>query len=173
MGSIMDRSVITLALAALAIATLAPRDAGAHPWGDKTVGLGLTFYKPTGLTADFRFSDDHSLDLTVGLHTFDQRRGGYAHLQYLVRPFDLTHDRSLYAPVYLGLGPYVYDRDRNFDDDVHLGLRVPLGLALEFRPPIQLFFELALRVPLLEVRGDRDRSRGHDLGGALGLRLYF
>ena len=166
---------LALALALVPLAALAgvPRAANAHPWRGKNVGLGLTFYEPTGLTAAFRLSGTQSLDLTVGLDTFDDTDAGYAHLQYLVSPFELTHSSSVAVPVYLGLGPYVYDHNRSFDDDVHLGLRVPFGIAVEFRAPIQLFFELAVRAPIAELDHDDRHDHGTDLGGAVGFRLFF
>lgn len=160
-------------LAAITSTMLDPGRAEAHPWNDRNVGLGLVFYEPTGLTAEFRLSGSQSLDFTLGLDTFSATDAGYLHLQYLVDAFEIHHDGSLAVPVYLGLGPYLYDHNRSFDDDVHLGLRVPFGLALEFRPPIQLFFELGIRAPLVEFDHDDRHDHGTDLDGAIGFRLFF
>ncbi|MBI3178980.1 MAG: hypothetical protein HYZ27_04925 [Deltaproteobacteria bacterium] len=168
-------SVISPALCIVWLATaLAPSPAAAHGnhrhKGD--IGLGLVVGQPTGITVQLRNSYSTALNLAVGLDIFDGRNG-YAHLDYTVAPFSVAHNRTLIIPFYLGLGALVAAHDGPFPDDgdVHVGARVPLGLAFEFAAPVHIFLELALNWILIDT-GAHD-TPFFDWGGALGFRVFF
>jgi hypothetical protein len=76
------------------------------------------------------------------------------------------------VPIYLGVGGVIAGPRSNFGDNLALGVRVPFGLAIQFRrAPVQLFFELAVR--LLFVREGNNNYDRTDLTGGLGFRVYF
>jgi hypothetical protein len=79
------------------------------------------------------------------------------------------------VPVYIGVGGFYLDHGRGWDgDEGHLGVRFPLGIAFEFRAPVQLFFELGARVYLVDIDEDVPHDHdGLDLGGSVGFRIYF
>ena len=158
----------TAAALALALGALAARDARAD---DKTFGLGVVVGEPTGATAEIVFGPKTSLDLALGVELFHDR-DLYFRLDFLFRLVEF-HESSLTIPLYLGIGAFLWDHDRNRDDDdLHLGPRVPFGVALEFSTvPIQIFFEIALRIIFFDHGGDDQVDA--DLSGALGFRYYF
>jgi hypothetical protein len=164
------------ALTSLALMLLEPAEVRAHPWGGRTIGVGVVLGEPTGLTLDVKTSHWSSLELDVGLGTFDDGDfdDDYVHMEFLVRPFWLTHTRSLAIPFYLGVGAFYLEHGRDPDgEDGHLGARFPLGLAFEFRPPVQIFFELGLRLHLVDIDHDDRHDHDLDVGGAIGFRVYF
>src|SRR4030095_14826042 len=113
----------------------------------QTFGIGLIVGSPTGLSAELRLGPQSGLDLSPRLHAFDHRpHGGYSHMDYLVY-FAQVNGGEVALPFYLGIGGVIWDHDYHYDDDLHLGLRVPFGMQLAFRSvPISFFFELAVRV---------------------------
>ncbi|MBI4508865.1 MAG: hypothetical protein HY698_04465 [Deltaproteobacteria bacterium] len=151
-----------------------PAHADAHRSSSRTIGLGVTLGEPTGLSLDIRPSHSSSLELAIGWDTIDQDEGhlddGYVHLEYVVRPFVLAHSGRLAVPFYLGIGAFLLEHGSWNEDDLHLGARVPFGIAFEFRAPVQIFLEVALRFFLIDDHGAHDDL---DLGGALGFRVYF
>jgi hypothetical protein len=165
------RRIVVAAVVTLALCAAAHR-AEAHPWARRNIGIGVVLGEPTGLTLDIRPNHWSSFVLDVGFDTFDDDESGYVHLEYQVRLFDLTHTARLSIPFYLGIGIFYSDRDRDFADDGHLGPRVPIGIAFEFRPPVQIFAELAFRWLLVDIDHEDDHDRT-DFGGAVGFRLYF
>lgn len=167
---------ILVAAAALAAALVAaPRAAWARrPTGEpfsRTFGIGLIVGTPTGLSGEVRLGGNTSLDFALGLDAFEDE-DTYLHVDYLVYLTDLASGRDLGVPIYLGVGGILYDHDRDFGDDLHIGVRVPFGIALAFRrAPVEIFFELAVRVVL--VHEDDHKHDRAGLGGALGFRVYF
>jgi hypothetical protein len=133
-------------------------------------GLGLIIGAPTGLSAELRLGSNTSLDFALGLERFDDDEL-YLHFDYLVYPVDLASGGSVAVPLYLGVGAILWDRGNDFGDDLSLGVRVPFGLALAFRrAPVQIFFELAVRLIVVE---EVDRDDDVDLTGGVGFRVYF
>jgi hypothetical protein len=163
------RRVVFAAAFVAALAAAAPR-AEAHRWHRNNIGVGLVLGEPTGLTLDIRPNHWSSFEIDLGLGTFEEEDSGYAHLTYQVRFVDLTHRPRLSVPLYLGVGIFFSDHARDFEDG-HVGVRFPFGIAFEFRPPIQIFAEIALQVFLVDI--GHDHSHDLDIDGALGFRLYF
>ena len=181
--------VITSALAVLVLVlVLAPGQAearrryggGMGEPGASTFGIGLILGTPTGLSLELRLSPRSALDFAIGFGSFDDDDDyyddddGYLHFDYLVYLADLARGGSVAVPFYLGIGAAFWDNDRRNDfdnDDLNMGIRVPFGLALAFRSaPVQFFFELALRLQILD---ENDSDDDLDLTGALGFRVYF
>jgi hypothetical protein len=151
--------------AGIALLVLLQSLADARP--RRSFGLGIIFFEPTGLSFEARFARRQSIDIAVGFDTFDNDENTYVHVEYLVKPFDLGRSRSLTVPLYLGVGGFFREHGPGED----LGVRVPFGLALEFRAPLQVFFEVALRATLAD--SDHDHGDDIDVDGAVGFRLLF
>ena len=138
---------------------------------DHDFGLGVVVGEPTGATAEIVFGPKTSLDLALGVELFHDR-DLYFRLDFLFRLVEF-HEGGLGIPLYLGIGAFIWDHDRNRDDDdVHFGPRVPFGVALEFSSiPIQFFAEIAFRLILFDHGGGDEVDA--DLSAALGFRYYF
>lgn len=135
---------------------------------DHQLGLGLSVGQPTGITGEYRLSDAQSLELTLGLDTFDDG-DTYIHLMWKIYLAELARSGDLSVPVYVGVGPFLFEHGPEFADDVGLGARAPFGLALEFtKAPLQVYFEIALLVALID--GDEGDL---DIDGAIGFRYWF
>jgi hypothetical protein len=136
-----------------------------------TLGLGIIVGGPTGLSGKLYLGDTFAFDFAFGYYYglgYDDGLG--AHADLLIHPFVLATTAPFSVPLYLGVGGRAVDdhcRGRRCDDgdDIDLGVRVPLGLALEFHAvPIDFFLEIAIVVD--------DGNKVH-LDGALGLRYWF
>lgn len=147
-------------LVAVALLVAAPIAARAE------VGIGLFVGDPAGLDVKFGMGPRSGLDLLVGWNTFRDGRTGYGHLTYLFTPF-YGRGSSVIVPLRIGVGGAVYGNE----DDVNVGVRAPLEVALRFtRTPIEIYGELAL---LLTIIDDNDSFDDIDLQGGVGLRFYF
>jgi hypothetical protein len=179
------RSLITLVIAGGILVALAgpaeaqrrqSRSSGMSSFeANKTFGLGIILGSPTGLSAKYYLSGSTALDFALGLY----RRYRYddavqAHVDFLWHPAVLAETEPFMLPFYVGLGGRLLHhdryRDRDFDDGTHLGVRVPIGLLMDFNTvPIDIFFELALVVDFIV-----DHDHGYvDFDGAIGARFYF
>lgn len=154
-----------------ALAAVAP-DAHARRDG-RTFGLGLILGEPTGLSAELLSGGHTAVDFALGLESLDDDEEFYFHLDYLVMPVDLSRGGAVAVPLYLGIGGYLFDHGADFDV-ADIGVRVPFGLALDFRrAPFQVFGELAVRVLLVTFDHDDAGHDRVDLSGALGFRFFF
>jgi hypothetical protein len=128
---------------------------------------------PSGITVEVGAGAWSSLELAIGLDAFDSVDGGYGHLVYKADVATLAAGPTVRVPLYLGAGAYVYDHDREFNDNSEIGLRVPLGIDFDFqRSPLQLFAEIALGVPLRDAH-DENYDRDAWVAGYAGFRLWF
>jgi hypothetical protein len=89
-------------------------------------------------------------------------------------------------PFYVGVGGRIAEDDDwvvingNLyeDEDTFLGVRVPFGILMDFnRVPLDIFFELAVVVDLVEIEDDfepyDDDPPNLGMNGVIGLRYYF
>ena len=144
--------LVTLAFA-LALATR-PATARAD------VGIGLFLGDPSGLDLKIGLNNRSGLDLLFGVNTLSSGRVSYGHLTYLVTPL-VTQGDSISVPLRFGIGAAVFGDSNN----VHVGARVPVEIALRFRSPLEIYGELAALFTIDE--GDLD------LQGGGGIRLFF
>ena len=138
------------------------------------VGFGIFIGEPTGLDVKLDLSRKSALDILVGYYShwdhYDTD-GAYGHLTYLVQPF-VAHGDSVIVPLRLGIGIAIFDEYRRFADDINLAARVPFEVGLRFRrTPLELYFEIALKVTFLD--GEPHDHRTVDLDGGIGLRFYL
>lgn len=141
---------------------------------NKTFGLGFMFGAPTGLSGKYYLSADTALDFGLGLiGGYGDRDGVHLHMDFLWHPAVLATTDPFVLPIYFGVGGRLwdYDHDRNdFDDDTALGVRVPLGIAMDFNNvPLDIFFELAFVLDFLVDHGDLHAG----FNSSLGIRYYF
>jgi len=197
---------ILLAAAAAAVAAAPLHEAGARPPRSTgsadapgAFGLGLMVGVPSGLSAKLHL--DERVALAAGLGVFREFRdheGMHVHVDVLWHPRVLTETRSFTLPFHVGVGGrllqhtwdyYWADEFRYYGrSDTHLGVRVPVGLTMNFKnTPLDVFFELAFVVDVIASSDDElcidSRGRtfycgwddhGHaDFNGALGARYYF
>lgn len=119
------------------------------------VGLGLVFGNPTGLTGKVYFDGPvHAIDAAVAtqLFGFGQDRTT-AHVVYLNHPGVLLAGSVAQLPWHVGVGPQIWSgslSDDDFFEDMAFGVRVPVGLDLNFRQaPVQISGDVAAVVPIV------------------------
>lgn len=161
-------SLRKLVLVATLVCASAPAPARAE------VGFGVFVGEPTGIDFKLDLARRAALDILVGYYSHWRDYGldgAYGHLTYLVQPM-VAHGDAVLVPLRLGLGLAIFDQSGRFDDDLNLAARVPFEIGLRFRrTPLEIYFELALKVTFLD--GEPYDHDPVDLDGGIGLRLYF
>lgn len=136
-------------------------------------GLGIIVGEPTGLSLKKWTRDDRAVDAGVAW-SFSENDSLHLHADYLFHRFELIAIPEINGklPLYFGLGARVKLKEENNgkgrnNDDVLVGVRVPLGISYLFEnAPFDIFAEV---VPVLDLAPDTD----FDLNAAVGTRLYF
>ncbi len=133
-------------------------------------GAGVVIGNPTGLTAKYVFSKIEAVDATLSFWGDDNF---YLHSTWLLLRSRLFAIDKYPVRWYFGVGARVFNHDHGHrhghhgHDELHLGVRVPLGLRMNFRDPkIELYTELSFAV---DITPETD----FDLGFGLGARYYF
>lgn len=138
------------------------------------VGIGAFFGEPTGIDFKLDLARRSALDILVGYYSHWRDYGldgAYGHVTYLVQPMVARGDAVL-VPLRLGIGMAIFDQSGRFDDDLNLAARVPFEFGLRFRrTPLEIYFEIALKVTFLD--GEPYRHDRVDLDGGVGLRFYL
>jgi hypothetical protein len=177
-SSLIALIAVSLCIALIAVAEARPRPAG-KTRGDfqanKTFGLGLMVGSPSGLSGKLYLSRDTALDFGLGYtHHYRTRayRGLHAHMDFLWHPVVLAKVDPFHLPLYFGIGGRFWEHGSGGHG--HLGLRVPVGISMDFNNvPLDIFLELAFVLDLIFID---DYNHGHGythLNGALGIRYYF
>jgi hypothetical protein len=141
---------------------------------NKTFGFGIMIGEPIGLSAKYYLSASTALDFAFGEYDrFREDDDLGVHMDFLWHPVVLATADPFIVPLYFGVGGRLVGDDddgRDNDDDIDFGIRVPVGVMLDFnRVPIDIFFELAMIVEIVDEDDDDDV----DLDAALGARYYF
>jgi hypothetical protein len=140
------------------------------------VGLGLFIGQPTGIDLKVGLSPRSALDFVFGFYSgWNDARGiddgAYGHVTYLLQPF-IAHGSSVMVPFRIGIGGAIYDHSGRFDDHLHLAVRVPFQVGIQWRrTPLEIYFEIALKGTVLAT-DDHDHNF-LDLDGGIGIRFYF
>lgn len=132
-------------------------------------GLGVIVGEPTGLSMKAWLSEGSAFDVAAAW-SFEGRGFLHLHGDYL-RHVNVIDVSKGFLPFYYGIGARIRIRDderfRNDDEDIWLGLRIPLGMTYLFtNAPLDIFVEIA---PVVELIPSTDV----DLDGGLGIRYYF
>jgi hypothetical protein len=155
--------------------TVAPREARAE---SGAFGLGIVIGSPTGISAKYYLNDRNSIDAAIG-GAFVGSHGLSFHADYLWLPAVLARESAFDLGLYVGVGARILEHNRkdNRDDDLHVGVRGPVGLVFDFGSggvPIDVFAEVALVVDLLIAGDDEDDDHDIiDLNAGIGVRYYF
>lgn len=139
-------------------------------------GLGLIIGSPTGLSAKYYLNERNSIDAALG-GAFVGSHGIHIHADYLWLPAVLAREASFDLGLYLGVGGRMLSHNRkDRDDDLHVGVRAPVGIVFDFgagNVPIDVFAEIAVVLDLLILdEGDDDHGVA-DLNAGIGVRYYF
>ena len=176
------RIIVGLVAAFLLFTSTSPAEAQRHrptePFSSQdTFGLGIMLGGPTGLNGKYYLGPDTAVDFGVGAyHRVRFHSAIQLHADFLWHPFNLVSDPVFDLPLYFGIGGRIlfheFDPDEDRDDDVHLGVRGPVGLAMIFNEvPVDIFLELAL---VLDIVVDEDEDLLFaDFNALVGARYYF
>jgi hypothetical protein len=134
-----------------------------------TLGLGLIFGEPTGVTAKLYLADDRAVQAAIGGSFYAD--AWQVHGEYVLHPWILQDRDTFVLPVYLGPGLrfMYYNEGRDGDAHVAIGLRGVIGLLFDFKQvPLDVFVEVG---GVLEY--DFDSGWGPGLNVGAGIRYYF
>ncbi len=170
------------AAALLCVLTLAPGTARAMRNDPNAFSLGLVLGEPSGFTLRSGLGDGGAIQAHLGIDRFHGDDLS-ANVDYTYDVVDLMRSaRGASLLFYLGVGGqaellghgyHEYDHDRgHYHDHDHLalGMRGLAGLRLSFRPPFDLFLEVAPVGLMLDVA---DGHAYYDVDVALGARIRF
>jgi hypothetical protein len=134
---------------------------------DAGFGLGVIVGEPTGLSAKTWLSRRTAVDFAAAW-AFSDNGSLHLHSDFLIHRFDLIRIDEGSLPLYFGIGGRLrFLEDSRGDDDVNLGLRIPVGLDYLFEgAPLDAFVEI---VPILDLVPDSDVS----LNASIGIRYWF
>ncbi len=156
-------------------------------------GLGIELGAPTGVAAKYYLGASSGRGGMVavqgGLGAIRQwgPDGFHLHVDVVWHPAVLVNDPAFTIPFYVGVGGRILDWSGNYcfydngnrycegDGDTDIGLRVPVGLLMDFHNvPLDVFVELAMVLDFIHV--GNDTYYNHDIlsiNGVLGVRYYF
>lgn len=133
----------------------------------KRFGAGLYLGIPTGITVKGYLTEKWALD---GIFAWSFTGEGFTLIGDATYDFfDIpVHASSFTLPFYAGVGgKLAFGRDGDDDGKTIAGIRVPVGVAMQFlRHPIEIFIEAA---PGIEVIPEAE----FDITGGVGARFYF
>jgi hypothetical protein len=171
-------AVVATSLSLASQAAARPRPVRAESFSaNKSFGLGLMLGAPTGLSGKYYLGADTALDFGVGfIGRYRYSNALHLHADFLWHPVVLASTPPFLLPLYFGVGGRLLqhdenrDRDYDYDNGTHVGVRAPIGIAMDFnRVPLDVFFELALVLDLIV-----DDGHGYfELDGSVGVRYYF
>jgi hypothetical protein len=127
---------------------------------DKGFGAGVVFGEPTGLSAKYWLDSKRAID---GGLAWSFHKKGFLHVHAdLLWHFPEVIRTSVRLPLYAGIGGRI-----RFDDPVHAGVRIPVGIAWWVDgAPIDVFLEI---VPILDLTPATE----FELNGGIGVRYFF
>jgi len=153
----MKRYVVLLALLTAAVVA-------AEPSG---LGLGIIVGEPTGLSVKAWLSGNTAVDAAAAWSVVGHYQAVHVHADFLLHNFELLEVTSGDLPLYYGVGGRIKLAGHEEDQDLRIGVRVPVGISYLFKDyPIDLFLEV---VPLLDIIPST--ILGWNSG--IGIRYYF
>jgi hypothetical protein len=151
---------------------------------DHEFGLGLELGAPTGLAGKYYLKRGFALEAGIGyLESWNAYQGLHIHFDGIWHPAVLTRQESFNLAFTIGIGGRVFQHhywvNNNFvDEDTHLGIRVPIGLDMDFfQVHLDLFLEIAVVLDFAFIGTDTPEHdhANHvvDLNPVLGVRYFF
>jgi hypothetical protein len=134
----------------------------------RTFGVGVLVGSPAGITAKLYLLPQHALDFAAGAALIGDG-GPDVHLDYLWHPAVLADGTGGSLRLYLGVGGRVMEAQNHAGNDLHVGVRVPVGVVGELASaPIDLFGEAAAVLDVVQ-----HNRQAFDFDAGLGVRYYF
>lgn len=168
--------VMAAAVAGLAVATPLPARAEGGNFG-----AGIILGSPSGLSFKYWVREREAMDAGFAASLFGSH-GWRIHADYLWVVAVLARDTTYDLGAYAGAGGRIlqHARGKDRDDDLHLGVRGPIGLVFDFSKgglPLDVFVEGALLIDFRFNDDSRDPEGHGNLGAeldlALGVRYFF
>ena len=134
---------------------------------DNRLGVGINIGRPLGVSTLYWLDELHALDFGLGfIFSGNDRIDIYGN--YLIHKNDQIKFEKFALDWYFGGGLRIENEDKKNDDEIHIGLRAPVGLRYRFQEnkPIDLNIEFA---PILDLVEDIDL----DMHLLFGARYYF
>lgn len=134
-----------------------------------TVGLGLIFGEPTGITGKLYLADDRAVQAAVGGSFYAD--AWQLTSEYLLHPWILQDRDTFVLPVYVGPGLrfMYYNEGRGGDAHFAIGVRAVVGMLFDFKTvPLDVFVEVG---GVLEYDFEEGFGPGFNVGA--GVRYYF
>ena len=145
-----------------------PKEAG-RPSEKGTLGLGLIFGEPTGVSAKLYLEDDQAIQGAFGASFYAD--AWQLHGEYVWHPWILQDRDTFVLPVYLGPGLRFmrYNGGRGGDASYAIGIRAVIGLLFDFKNvPLDVFVEVG---GVIEYDFTDGAQPGLNVGA--GVRYYF
>lgn len=136
--------------------------------GGGDLGIGLQVGGPTGLNGKY-YMDRVALQFGLGVIEEGWDDGLHIFADVLFHPAVLAETKDFTLPFYVGAGLRVFEDDNDhyywcrgkdcyyyddYDDDTHVGVRVPIGILMAFhKVPLDAFLEFA---PTFDFIHDED-----------------
>ncbi|MBI4125852.1 MAG: hypothetical protein HY465_00005 [Deltaproteobacteria bacterium] len=143
------------------------REASPHGPKGKRFGAGIVLGEPTGLTGKGYVTEHFAVDGIASWSFVDEALTLVGDVTYDF--FDIPVDTDVITlPFYAGAGGKLgFDRGGRNDGDTIVGVRVPVGVAVQWvKYPIEVYLEVAPGIELAP-------STEVDITGGLGARFYF
>jgi hypothetical protein len=143
--------------------------ASGRPSEKGTLGLGLIFGEPTGISAKLYLKDDQAIQGAFGASFYAD--AWQLHGEYVWHPWILQDRDTFVLPVYLGPGLRFmrYNGGRGGDATFAMGLRAVIGLLFDFKNvPLDVFIEVGGAVEY-----DFTDGVGGGFNVGAGVRYYF
>lgn len=138
----------------------------AHADSAGPFGIGLIIGDPTGLSANYRLSQQRSIDGALAW-SFGRDPGFKIHSDYLWHRDAILRAEKFNVDLHYGVGARLWSLSNRHDDNMRFGARVPVGLSSNFNQrAIEVFVEIALGMNVIP-------STSADLDAGIGARVYF
>jgi len=148
----------------LTLAALVTGVAVARPSG---IGLGVVIGEPTGISAKAWLSDNTAVDAGTAWSVSGGYQALHVHADFLLHSFNVLPVDVGELPIYYGVGGRIKLAGEVEDQDLRIGVRVPVGISYIFDSfPADLFLEVAPVVDLVP-----STRLGWNSGA--GIRYYF
>lgn len=157
--------LVALAIVVCGLVAMTPSESRADSPGP--FGLGLILGDPTGLSANYRFAGDRSVDGALAWN-FGRWPGFEIRSDYLWHRKNVFHGGKFGFDLHYGIGGRLISiDDRRETDRTYFGPRLAVGLGTNFnRSALEVFTELALVMNIIP-------GTSADLDFGLGARIYF
>ncbi len=151
----------------LSFITIFSLSAFAQPVQVSGFGVGILIGDPTAFSFKGHLGNDHYFDVALAYNT-GEADGIYTHGSYIIENQGVFQIEEELLNLYYGVGGRLFVADtKKHDDEVHLGLRVPVGINYYLKDPsVEFFGEISANMNLTP-------ETEFDLDVSLGARYWF